>query len=70
MGYSSWGHKELDTIEHACTHAHTHLSHYLLNIYCLFYTIGSHYRFELLSAKLSSFQMSELIADLSLALFF
>ena len=24
LGYSPWGHKELDTTEHAYTHTHTH----------------------------------------------
>ena len=24
LGYSPWGHKELDTTEHALTHTHTH----------------------------------------------
>ena len=24
MGYSAWGHKELDVTEHSHTHTHTH----------------------------------------------
>jgi len=26
VGYSPWGHKELDTIEHVCMHTHTHIT--------------------------------------------
>ena len=30
MGYSPWGHKELDTTEHAHTHTHTIYARFLI----------------------------------------
>ena len=56
MGYSPWGCKELDMIEHACAHAHTHTHTHthtqLPGISCAFTSslhttdLGSYYGFH------------------------
>ena len=33
MGYSPWGHKQLDKTEHTCAHTHTHLTVAFSSVY-------------------------------------
>ena len=33
VGYSSWGHKESDTTEHACMHAHNTLCSWKMEVF-------------------------------------